>query len=430
MTNASSRVVVHDYSGHPGQAQLSRALASRGYEVSHQHCPSYATGKGSLQREPGDPLTLTFEACPMDSAFNRYSPLTRIRQEINYGRKAGRFIAADRPDVAVISNVPLIAHALIARRLARLGIPMVFWQQDIYSAAITATARKRFPTLGRPIGWVAERVERSIARSSVGVVAISPTFLDKLKSWGVADRTTVVPNWAPIDELPVGESQNGWRTQMGLAEHPIVLYTGTLGLKHDPSILALMSTALKVARPDARVVVISEGKGREWLEEWKRREQADNLVLLDFQPYEDLPKVLASGDLLVAILEPDASKYSVPSKALTYLCASRAILGVIPPDNSIAEILLTHQAGRVVDPSDRSGIADEVVALLADDELRRVMGQAGRRYAEGEFSPERAADRFVAVFGTHVALPPSTEHAMSEAEHTASRAASATKAAS
>jgi colanic acid biosynthesis glycosyl transferase WcaI len=70
-TTPSNRIVVHDYAGHPGQAQLSRALARRGYEVVHQHCPSYATGKGSLRLEPGDPATLRFESCAMERGFAR-----------------------------------------------------------------------------------------------------------------------------------------------------------------------------------------------------------------------------------------------------------------------------------------------------------------------------------------------------------------------
>ena len=78
----TARIVVHDYSGHPGQAQLSRALARRGFDVTHQHCPSYATGKGSLRLEPGDPATLSFEPCAMEGAFAKYSALTRIRQEL------------------------------------------------------------------------------------------------------------------------------------------------------------------------------------------------------------------------------------------------------------------------------------------------------------------------------------------------------------
>jgi colanic acid biosynthesis glycosyl transferase WcaI len=395
-------IVVHDYSGHPGQAQLSRALARRGYDVTHQHCPSYATGKGSLQLEPDDPPTLSFEPCAMDGAFAKYSALTRIRQELSYGRRAARVIAAKDPEVAVISNVPLLAHSVLARRLARRGVPMVFWHQDIYSEAIGSAARRRLPVVGPLVAWVAERVERRIARRSHAIVAISPTFLERLATWGVADKSTVVPNWAPIDELPVRSADNAWRSRVGLGGHPIVLYSGTLGLKHDPSILALIAERLASSHPEARVVVISEGKGRDWLEGWKREHAADNLVLLDFQPYADLPDVMGSADVLVAVLEPDASRFSVPSKVLTYLCSGRAIIGVLPPANSVADVLLTNGAGLVVR---RDEVASSVARLLDDDDARGAMGRAGRRYAEVAFSPETAADRFVEVFDDLVGRP-------------------------
>jgi glycosyltransferase involved in cell wall biosynthesis len=401
----SSRIVVHDYSGHPGQAQLSRALARRGYGVTHQHCPSYTTGRGSLQHESGDPATLTFEPVEMDGTFARYSALTRLRQELHYGRTAARAIAANDPAVAVISNVPLLAHSVLARRLSRRGIAMVFWHQDIYSEAIGVAARRRIPVFGGLLARVADRVERKIARRSVAVVAISPTFLERLSEWGVAAKTTIVPNWAPIDELPVCAADNAWRQRLGLTEHQVVLYSGTLGLKHDPSILAELATGLRQTHPGARVVVVSEGKGRDWLEEHKAAGGADNLVLLDYQPYEDLPEMMASADLLVAILEPDASKFSVPSKVLTYLCASRAVLGVLPPDNSVAEILSSEEAGVVVDPSDRILVVKEAAALLDDHDRRHAMGRAGRRYAERTFSPETAADQFLGVFGDLLAAP-------------------------
>ena len=103
----------------------------------------------------------------------------------------------------------------------------------------------------------------------------------------------------------------------------------------------------------------------------------------------------------MAVLEPDASRFSVPSKVLTYLCAGRAIVGVLPPDNSVAEILLTHGAGLVVG---RDDAASEVARLLNDEPVRRAMGRAGRRYAEQAFSPETAADRFEEVFKHVVAV--------------------------
>jgi glycosyltransferase involved in cell wall biosynthesis len=334
----------------------------------------------------------------MKGEFTRYSISRRVRQEVSYGWKAAGFITAAEPDVAIISNVPLLAHALMTWRLSRKRIPMIFWHQDIYSAAIGAQARKKLPNVGRLISWMAERVERSIARSSAAIVAISPTFLEKLSSWGVAEKTTVVPNWASIEEVPVLARRNPWSDRMGLSLVPVVLYSGTLGLKHDPSILAMVAKELGTSCPEARLVVVSEGKGRDWLEAWKRNQAASNLVLLDFQSYDDLPSVLATADLLLALLEPDASKFSVPSKVLTYLCAERAILAVIPPDNSVAEILLGNHAGVVIDPSDRQSIAAAVVELLRDDNYRRELGHAGRHYAEVEFSPKRAADQFEAIF--------------------------------
>jgi glycosyltransferase involved in cell wall biosynthesis len=399
--SAMARIVVHDYSGHPGQVQLSRALAARGHTVTHQHCPSYVTGKGGLERVAGDPVGLTFQPCPMGNAFERYSPLKRVIQELNYGSKVGRLIRSEGPDVAVLSNVPLLAHFLIALRLRRAGIPMIFWHQDIYSAAIGGAARKKLGWAGGPIALVADRLERYIARSSAAIVAISSTFVPKLRSWGIDESAiSVVPNWAPIEDLPVQSKDNPWSRRMGMSSVPVILYSGTLGLKHDPSLLAKIADHLGTERPEARVVVVSEGKGRHWLEEWKKSHDAENLILLDYQKYEDLPDVLGTADVLVAILEPDASRYSVPSKVLSYLCAERAIVGFLPDDNSIAEILIEHQAGVIVDPSRGDDIGPIVAKLINDDEHCRQLGRAGRRYAESTFSPTSAADRFEAIILT------------------------------
>ena len=169
---------------------------------------------------------------------------------------------------------------------------MVFWHQDIYSEAIGNAAR-RAPArswVGSSPAWPTGS-SAPIARRSMAIVAISPTFLERLSEWGVADRTVGRPELGPHRRAPgprraTTSGADAWAS----AGIPIVLYSGTLGLKHDPSILALIAAQLRVSHPDAKVVVVSEGKGRDWLETWKREQLADNLVLLDFQPYEDLPR--------------------------------------------------------------------------------------------------------------------------------------------
>jgi glycosyltransferase involved in cell wall biosynthesis len=386
------RVVVHDYSGHPGQAQLSRALAARGHEVTHQYCSSYQTGRGAVDRAPGDPDGYAAEALSLGTAFARYTPWLRIKQEIQYGVMAARAIRRADPDVALLSNIPLISLLIVTGLLRRARIPFVFWQQDVYSAAISSAAVARLGRKGRPIGVIAERLERRIARASAAVVPIDASFTGPLRGWGVPDsRVHVIPNWAPIAELPVRRKDNAWARRHGISGSPVVLYSGTLGLKHDPSLLADAADSL---RGVATVVVVSQGLGRSVLEEARSERRLDNLLLLDFQPYEELPDVMASADVLVALLEPDASKYSVPSKVLSYLCAARPIVAVIPEANSVARVITAADAGVVVRPGDRAGLSDALTGLLGDESARALLGKGARRYAEETFDVTAISARF------------------------------------
>ena len=143
--------------------------------------------------------------------------------------------------------------------------------------------------------------------------------------------------------------------------------------------------------------MVSEGRGRAFLAEERRRLRLKNLVLLDYQPYAALPDILASADVLVAVLEPDASRYSVPSKVLTYLCAARPILGIMPAENQAAATLRSSGAGISVDPANSQQAIAALMSLLADPETRTRMGAAGRQYAEATFNVSEIGSRFELV---------------------------------
>ena len=114
------------------------------------------------------------------------------------------------------------------------------------------------------------------------------------------------------------------------------------------------------------------------------RRNVPGLMLLDYQPYEQLPDMLASADVLVVVLENDASRYSVPSKVLNYFCAGRPVLGLMPTDNAVAHMIESAQAGLVVDPTDGAAASAALNGLLSDPTAQQ-MGAAARRYAETTF---------------------------------------------
>lgn len=389
------RVLLHDFAGHAFPMDLTRALGRRGHTVRHIYCESYRGGKGSfdLDSDDGD---ISVVSLGMGRAFAKYSPVRRLSQEIAYGRRFTAMADEFGPDIVIMCNMPIVVQRVVASWCRERGVPWVFWLQDLYSVAIRATAVQRLGAAGKLVGSGFESLERSLARQAAAIVPITQDFQPILDLWGVdAGRCTVIENWAPLADLPERPRANTWRRAQGLTDDRFVfLYSGTLGLKHRPELLYELAAQHE---HDADVVVISEGMGEARLKEMQQARPLSNLRVLPFQPFGDFPDILAAADALVALLEPSAGTFSVPSKVLSYLCAGRPILGAIPRENLAARTIERAGAGLITDPTDVEAFLLAAKQLRNDTRLRQVAGRCARTYAEATFDTEVVADRFEQV---------------------------------
>ena len=393
------RVYLHDYAGHPFQVQLARALAARGHTVRHGYSSTNVTPQGALARRPDDPEGFEPDpialADPIDKTHNSLLGFwNRQRRERAYGRLLAERIAAFQPDVVLAANTPLDALAPVQAWCEAHRIRFVNWLQDLISVATHRLLRKKLPGLGELAGRHYLRLERRILRGSDAVVMITEDFRSMLEAWGVPRaRLHVIENWAPMDEVPVRPKQNPWSEAFDLADKRVLLYSGTLGMKHNPALLLGLAQRWR-GDDTVRVVVITEGPGADWLRAQKASLGLDNLLLLPYQPFDELPDVFGSADVLVAILEPDAGVFSVPSKVLTYLCAGRALLLAVPPENLAARIVTRIGAGVVVPPTAPTAFVHEAQRLLTDENRRTEAAHRARAYAEATFDIARITDRF------------------------------------
>jgi len=395
LAGTASRIVVHDFAGHPFQIDLSRSLARRGHQVLHVYCDSYTSGKGRFAVGEDEP-NLSVVALRAGETFARYSPVRRFTQEIAYGRRFVELAEEFRPDVILACNVPLLTQRVSAAWCRRHRVPWVFWVQDLYSVAVSAAAADRAGPAGRLVGRRFEALERSLLRQAAQVVPITEDFTPLLHEWGVAPRhCTVIENWAPLHELPLRPRSNPWRRELGIGDDRFVfLYSGTLGLKHRPELLYELAAQ---HQHDAEVVVISEGMGEARLREMLAAQPLPNLRLLPFQPFERYPDVLAAADTLVALLEPTAGTFSVPSKVLSYLCAGRPLLAAVPLENLAARTIDRAGAGLVVPPTDAEAFLLAAKRLRNEPSLRLTCGARARGYAEATFATATITDRFLDV---------------------------------
>ena len=398
-------VFLHDFGGYPFPLDLSRTLARRGHEVTHAWCSSLDTNPGGRHdRLPSDPPSLRLVPVDLGSPLAKSNYIRRWREERRYGRLLSGLVEQTRPDVVVSANTPLDAQGSIVDSTQRLGIPFVFWVQDLIGMAASTLLPRRLPVLGHAVGRHYVAYEKRLLRRSQAVVPITDDFVPVLASAGIApSRITTIENWAPIDRLPVRPKDNPWACENGLADCMVFLYTGTMATKHDPDTIVLLAEHMR-GRDDVRIVVVSHGPGAEHLEAARASRGLANLVVKGYQDAARLPDVLGAADVLVAILNVDASRFSVPSKVLAYLCASRPLLLAVPEENLASRIVIRERAGLVAPPDDVPAFLGAASTLLDQPALRLELGRNGRRFAETAFDRERIADRFESVLaGARVA---------------------------
>ncbi|KQY56934.1 MULTISPECIES: glycosyltransferase family 4 protein [unclassified Nocardioides] len=386
------RVLVHDYAGHPFQVELSRELAGRGHDVTHSWCDAYSSGKGHLAAEAGE--TLRFRPIGQGEKIEKLAFARRLVQELRFGLELARLARAERPDTVMVANAPIPTLVVFAAFLLVRRTPWVLWHQDVQAVAIKSFAGKQLSRGFALVGKAIEAGEKWCSRRAAAVVVIAESFLDVHRQWGTSDKTTVIPNWAPLDEIYPVDRKNDWAVDHELDDVKTLLYSGTLGLKHNPALLVGLAREVIDGGQPVRLVVVNEGPAVDVLRDAAARLDVP-LTLLPFQPYDRLPEVLGSGDLLVVLLEQDAGAFSVPSKTLSYLCAGRPVLGLMPSEN-LAAGMIASVDGCVLPPDAESlpAAAEWVREVIADRELRDELGEKSRFLAEQEFALDGCADKF------------------------------------
>ncbi len=154
----------------------------------------------------------------------------------------------------------------------------------------------------------------------------------------------------------------------------------------------LVEAAARVPDPDGklRVVVAGDGPERAALEDLAGARLGPRALLLGRVP--DIEDVYAAADVFClpshmegfGLVYVEAAFHGVPSIG--------ARVGGVP------DVILDGETGLLVPPGDPDALAAAIARLRDDPELCRRLGEAARARAQAEFTEERMAERYAAVF--------------------------------
>lgn len=207
----------------------------------------------------------------------------------------------------------------------------------------------------------------------------SPAYKDYIIGKGVPDKKiTFIPYGTDVDMFNPQVDGSSIRAELGLQDKFIVLYAGALGQANDIDTLLRAAEGLK-NKDKICFVLFGDGKERLRLQNEAERKNLSNVIFAGVRPKKDMPRVVASADVCLAILQDiPMFRTTYPNKVFDYMAAGRATVLVI--DGITRQLIEDSYGGAYVQPNDDQQLAETILDLSKNPDIVKQMGLNAREY--------------------------------------------------
>lgn len=312
-------------------------------------------------------------------------------------------VRAENADVVYGVSTPPTQGFLCAKIKKRLSkkykkeVPFVYNLQDIFpDSLVTAKMTKK----GSLIWKIGRKIEDYTYKNADKIIVISEDFKRNIMEKGVPEeKIVVIPNWVNTDKVyPVKREDNVLFERYGLERDKFyVTYSGNIG--HSQNIRMLLDAAkqLREELPELCFVLIGDGAAREEAERAIKDEGIDNVIMLPFQPYEDIAHVFSLGDAGLIISKSGTGNNSVPSKTWSILAAERPIIASFDSDSELSRLIKNIGCGVCASADDIDQLKTAIAELYRNRSQNATLGALGRAYLKEYLDKDKCVGMYVDV---------------------------------
>lgn len=299
-------------------------------------------------------------------------------------------------DVAFIDSTPPIQGLKMPLIKWFRNKPTVYNAQDIFPDSLVGTGLTKEGSLIWKIGRVIENITYKYADK---IIVISEDFKKNIMAKGVPEeKIVVVYNWVDQNAVvDVPRSENKLFDKYNLDRSKFYIeYSGNIGLTQNMDMLLEVMEELQGSYPDINLVLVGEGAYKTQVEKIVAEKQLKNVVMLPFQPYEDISHVFSLGDAGLVISKPGVGANSVPSKTWSIMSASRPVLANFD-ENELKDILAGNECGIFTKAGDKEAFKESILTLYHNRDLCRKYGENGRQFVMDNLTREVGTQKYVDV---------------------------------
>lgn len=235
-------------------------------------------------------------------------------------------------------------------------------------------------------------------------LAAGVDVLTHLTPWSGAQLRRITGGRARLAQLSGGVDADRFahgdgpviRARHGLGDDPVIVCVGRLVARKGQDALIKALPTIRAAIPDARLLLVGEGRYARHLDLLARRLPSGAVVRTAHVAPAELPAYLAAADVFAMPSRTRWGGLDVEGLGISSLEAAAAGLPVVAGRSGGAPAsVIPGQTGHVVDGRDTAALAAVLTELLADRASARRMGRHGQAWAAATWSWQAMADQLV-----------------------------------
>jgi glycosyltransferase involved in cell wall biosynthesis len=191
------------------------------------------------------------------------------------------------------------------------------------------------------------------------------------------DKIVVIPNGINIEEVTTTLTKEESRTNLGLPiKTKIILFFGSLVPYKGPDILLKAFKVIKKEFPEVKLIFAGRGQMLDELRDMvKKFELEDDVIFLGFVEEEKKALYYKSADIFCLPSTNMAESFGIVN--LEAMASGIPIVG--SNLGGIPDIIKEGENGLLAKPCDHQSLANALLKLLKDNDLRQKMGNNGRK---------------------------------------------------
>jgi len=316
-----------------------------------------------------------------------------------WDRMVSKLVRREKIDVLHVHDLPLVGTALSIGK--RYNIPVVADLHENYPAALKywqvgnpSWSQQVRSSLQSPSRWA--DYERRCALAADRVLVVVDEAKARLIEAGIpAEKIVVIENTEdvsflnlPLHKEIIAQYDNDF----------VISYIGGFGGTHrglDTAIEAMPAILKEI--PNARLLLVGDGPIKPSLEKMVTELSLDDKVtFVEWQPFDKVPSFIAASTVcLVPHHSNPHTEATSPHKLFQYMLMGKPV--VVSTCKPLRRVVEETGSGVVFEAGNSHALAQAVIQLK-DENLRRQLGEAGRRAVLEKYNWERTSKELVRMY--------------------------------